>query len=82
MGDGGAMGGRTAGRPRQEGDGVSPSGHEGRRKLWSEVVAKNTAAAGELKKTSFAFFSVRPLEKKRRLSSFRKLTGQILGVTF
>jgi hypothetical protein len=35
----------------------------------------------ELKKTSFAFFSVRPLEK-RRLSGFRKLTRQILGVTF
>jgi hypothetical protein len=35
----------------------------------------------ELKKTSFAFFSVQPLEK-RRLSGFRKLTRQILGVTF
>ncbi len=35
----------------------------------------------ELKKTSFAFFSVRPLEK-RRLSGFRKSTRQILKGTF
>ena len=35
----------------------------------------------ELKKTSFAFFSVRPLEK-RRLSGFRKSTRQILKATF
>ena len=57
MGDGGAMGGRTAGRPRQEGDGVSPSGHEGRRKLWSEVVAKNTAATGAEKNFFCVFLS-------------------------
>jgi len=35
----------------------------------------------ELKKTPFAFSSVRPLEKCR-LSGFIKLTCQILGVAF